>query len=151
MYPDTDARVSEQSGTLTFGRRNDIVEVELDFSSLCWEVRMSSTGWTPTIVPYGADQTLYLVVDRFGRFGSVYRETEVERTDLETIITDLMSGQFNDPVRVVAFNTLEHWSEDRLLRELPKWLVPAPRYTRDLRTIQFLRRAIQFYDGRAID
>ncbi len=73
---------------------------------------MSSTGWTPTIVPYGADQTLYLVVDRFGRFGSVYRETDVERTDLETIITDLMSGQFNDPVRVVAFNTLEHWSED---------------------------------------
>ena len=73
---------------------------------------MPSTGWTPRIVPYGADQTLYLVVDRFGRFGSFYRETEVERTDLETIITDLMSGQFNDPVRVVAFNTLEHWSED---------------------------------------
>jgi hypothetical protein len=52
------------------------------------------------------------VVDRFGRQGSAYRETEVERTDLETIIVDLMSGQFNDPVRVVAFNTLEHWSED---------------------------------------
>jgi hypothetical protein len=53
-----------------------------------------------------------LVIDRFGGLGTVYRETEVERTDLETIITDLMSGQFNDPVRVVAFNTLEHWSED---------------------------------------
>jgi hypothetical protein len=52
------------------------------------------------------------VVDRFGGFGSVYRETEVERTDLETIFTDLMSGQFNDPVRVVAFNTLEHWAQD---------------------------------------
>ena len=63
-------------------------------------------------MPYGADQTLYLVVDRFGRHGSVYRETEVERTDLETIIVDLMSGQFNDPVRIIAFNTLEHWSED---------------------------------------
>jgi len=72
-----------------------------------------STGWTPKIVPYGADQTVYLVVDRFGRQGVVYRETEVERTDLETIIVDrLMSGQFNDPVRIVAFNTLEHWSED---------------------------------------
>jgi hypothetical protein len=58
-------------------------------------------------VPYGADQTAYLVVDRSGR-----RETEIERTDLETIMADLMSGQFNDPVRVVAFNTLEHWSED---------------------------------------
>ena len=73
---------------------------------------MLSTGWTPRTVPYGADQTIYLVVDRFGRHGSVYRETEVEQTDLETIITDLMTGQFNDPVRVVAFNTLEHWSDD---------------------------------------
>jgi hypothetical protein len=73
---------------------------------------MSSTGWTPRIVPYGADQTVYLVVDRFGQLGSIYRETEVEQTDLETIITDLMTGQFNDPVRVVAFNTLEHWSND---------------------------------------
>jgi hypothetical protein len=73
---------------------------------------MSSTSWTPRIVPYGADQTVCLVIDRFGGLGTVYRETEVERADLETIITDLMSGQFNDPVRVVAFNTLEHWSED---------------------------------------
>jgi hypothetical protein len=23
-----------------------------------------------------------------------------------------MTGQFNDPVRVVAFNTLEHWADD---------------------------------------
>jgi hypothetical protein len=51
-----------------------------------------STGWTPRIVPYGADQTVYLVVDRLRRHGSVYRETEVKRTDLETIIVDLMSG-----------------------------------------------------------
>ena len=73
---------------------------------------MPGTGWTPRIVPYGADQTVYLVIDRFGGLGTVYRETEVERADLETIITDLMSGQFNDPVSVVAFNTLEHWSEE---------------------------------------
>jgi hypothetical protein len=31
---------------------------------------------------------------------------------LKTIITDLMSSQYSDPVRVVAFNTAEHWSED---------------------------------------
>ena len=73
---------------------------------------MPRTGSTLPLVPYGADQTVYLVIDRFGGLGSVYRETEVERTDLETIIADLMSGQFNDPIRVVAFNTLEHWSED---------------------------------------
>jgi hypothetical protein len=34
------------------------------------------------------------------------------RADLETIIADLMSGQFNDPIRVGAFNRLEHWRED---------------------------------------
>jgi hypothetical protein len=73
---------------------------------------MPRTGWTPTIVPYGADQTAYIVVDSFGTNGNVYRETEVERTDLETIIDDFMTGQFNTPVRVVAFNTLEHWSDD---------------------------------------
>ena len=68
--------------------------------------------WSPNHVPYGADQTVYLVVDSFGASGAACRETEVERTDLEAIIGDLISGQFNDPVRVVAFNTLEHWSND---------------------------------------
>jgi hypothetical protein len=72
---------------------------------------MPSSNWTSRIVPYGADQTVYLVVDRF-QSGSVYRETEVERTDLETIVSDFLTGQFNDPVRVIAFNTLEHWSDD---------------------------------------
>jgi len=68
--------------------------------------------WTPGTVPYGADETVYLVVDSFGAQGSVYRETEIERADLETIISDLLTGQFSNPVRVVAFNTLEHWSKD---------------------------------------
>jgi hypothetical protein len=67
---------------------------------------------TPTAVPYGADETVYVVVDSFGRHGSGYYETEVERSDLETIVDDLISGQFNDPIRVIAFNTLEHWSDD---------------------------------------
>jgi hypothetical protein len=65
---------------------------------------MRKSSRTPMVVPYGADQTVYLVIDRLGQSGSVYRETEVEQTDLETTIADLMSGQFNDPMRVVAFN-----------------------------------------------
>jgi hypothetical protein len=28
------------------------------------------------------------------------------------VISDLMTGQFSNPVRVVAFNTLEHWATD---------------------------------------
>jgi hypothetical protein len=73
---------------------------------------MPRIGWSPGIVPYGADETVYLVVDSFGTDGTVYRETEVEKADLETIIDDLLSAQYNNPVRVVAFNTLEHWSRD---------------------------------------
>lgn len=63
-------------------------------------------------VPFGADQTAYLVVDRLGRLAGTEREIEVERTDIETIIADLVAGQFNDPLRVIAYNTLEHWSQD---------------------------------------
>ena len=37
---------------------------------------------------------------------------EIERTDLETVIDDFLTGQFNDPIRVIAFNTLEHWAND---------------------------------------
>jgi hypothetical protein len=69
-------------------------------------------SWTPGIVPYGADQTVYIVVDSVGAKGGVCRETEIERADPEVVIRDLISGHFNDPLRVVAFNTLEHWAKD---------------------------------------
>jgi hypothetical protein len=64
---------------------------------------------SPT-VPYGADQTVYLVVEGFGPRG--FAREAVERTDLETIITELLSGRFGSPTGVLAFNTLEHWTND---------------------------------------
>lgn len=72
---------------------------------------MQGHGWN---IPYGADQTAYLVVDRQGRpeQKGLYCEVEVEVADLETIVADLLAGQFHNPIRVVAFNTLEHWSQD---------------------------------------
>jgi hypothetical protein len=73
---------------------------------------MPRSGGSPKLVPYGADQTAYLVVDSLSAIATVYRETEVERTDFETIVADFLTGQFNDPVRVIAFNTLKHWSDD---------------------------------------
>ena len=69
-------------------------------------------NWTPSIVPNGDDQTFYLVINNFGKLGTAFAETDVGEADLETTITDLMSGQYSDPVRVVGFNTAEHWSED---------------------------------------
>ena len=73
---------------------------------------MRSSGWTPSIVPRGDDETVYLVTDDLGTLGSVWREADVETTDLETVITDLLTGQYSDPVRVIAFNTVKRWSQD---------------------------------------
>jgi hypothetical protein len=73
---------------------------------------MRKSVWTTSIVPYGADQTIYVVVDGLGQSGTFRQERSVERTDFEAVVADLMSGTFNDPIRVVAFNTLEHWSKD---------------------------------------
>ncbi len=33
-------------------------------------------------------------------------------TDLETVIVDLLEGQFKNPVKIVGFNTAEGWSQD---------------------------------------
>jgi hypothetical protein len=51
-------------------------------------------------------------VDDFGRNGRAYRETDVERAGLEAVIMDMLEGQYQNPVRVVAFNTAEKWSQD---------------------------------------
>src|SRR4051812_16374710 len=66
---------------------------------------------SPPVVPTD-EQSVYLVVDDFGYMGRCWRETNVEDTDLETVISDLLEGQYNNPVRVVGFNTTENWSRD---------------------------------------
>jgi hypothetical protein len=88
-----------------------VLRLESQFSYFGAPAMRKSISIT-SIVPYGADQTLYIVVDGLGERGTFRREREVERTELETVVADLMSGQFNDPICVAAFNTLEHWSRD---------------------------------------
>jgi Fe2+ transport system protein FeoA len=63
-------------------------------------------------VPHEANLDTYLVLDDFGRLGCSWRETDAERTDRETVIRDLVEGQYSYPVRIVAFNTAEGWSRD---------------------------------------
>ena len=68
---------------------------------------MRRSSWTPSIVPNDNDETVYLVADDFGRLGRAWREADYEATDFETVIQDLLTGQYNRPIRVVAFNTAE--------------------------------------------
>jgi hypothetical protein len=76
------------------------------------EFSMLRSNWTPSIVPRGDDQNVYLVMDDLGRLGRVWREADDSAADLEAVILDLLAGQYNNPVRVVSFNTAEKWSQD---------------------------------------
>jgi len=67
-------------------------------------------AWTPPIVPKGEDENVYLVVDDLGSYGEVWREVETVRTDLESVITDML--KYSCPLRVVGFNTAEGWARD---------------------------------------
>jgi hypothetical protein len=73
---------------------------------------MRKSSWTPSIVPGGDDHDVYLVLDDFGHSGRAWLEADLETTNLETVTTDLLGGQFKNPVRVVGFNTNEGWSQD---------------------------------------
>jgi hypothetical protein len=73
---------------------------------------MRKSNWTPSIVPRGDDQNVYMVMDDLGRSGRVWPESDVEGTDLETVLTDLMAGQYRNPIKVVSFNIVEGWSRD---------------------------------------
>jgi hypothetical protein len=52
------------------------------------------------------------VVDDLGRLGRVWREADFETTDFETVVMDLLEGQYKDPSGVFAFNPAEGWSRD---------------------------------------
>ena len=60
-----------------------------------------------------SNQDVYLVLEDFGDWlGQAWRETDVEDTNLETLIEHLLEGQYSNPIRIVAFNTAEGWSRD---------------------------------------
>ena len=70
------------------------------------------SNWTPSIVPAGRSQTVYLVLNDFGKLGRSYHETGEDEADLETIISSMLEGQYSNPVDVFAFNAAEEWARD---------------------------------------
>jgi len=76
------------------------------------QTRWQSRGWSfqyarVSLNRAGQSAGFYLVVDDLGRLGTVWREADTEATDYETVFRDLLSGQYNNPVRVVSFQ--HHW------------------------------------------
>jgi len=99
---------------------------------------------SPSIIP-GIDRDVYLVLDDFGRIGWAWRETDVEDTDYETVINDLLEGQFANTVGVIGFNTAEGWSKDvseDVARELRQRCGAQDRELPD-----FLQEFVERYEG----
>ncbi|WP_198030258.1 hypothetical protein [Bradyrhizobium sp. Tv2a-2] len=66
---------------------------------------------SPSIVPNDRlDKDFYFVLEDFTS-GAAFRETD-ESIDYHTLITDLLTGQYDQVLRVVAFNPVEGWSRD---------------------------------------
>jgi hypothetical protein len=57
------------------------------------------------------DVTVYLVLNDY-KTGLAYVETDPAEADREPIIRNFLSGQYANPLRVMAFNTAEGWSRD---------------------------------------
>jgi hypothetical protein len=73
------------------------------------ELRMRHS---PSIIPTDRlDRDIYLVLEDF-RAGAAWRETDESDTDVSTVVEDLLTGQYEQPLRVVAFNAAEGWSRD---------------------------------------
>jgi hypothetical protein len=85
---------------------------------------MRRSNWTPSIVPRGDDHDVYLVVDDLGRLGRVWREADFDVTDFETVVADLLEGQYKNPIGIFAFDSSEGWSRDvsaHVATELRHW------------------------------
>jgi hypothetical protein len=67
---------------------------------------------SPSIVPEDTNRDVYLVLEDFGRLGRAWRETDEARTSRATLVRNLLDGQYENPVRIIAFNTVEGWSRD---------------------------------------
>jgi hypothetical protein len=67
---------------------------------------------SPSIVPEDAHRDTYLVLDDFGSLGRAWHETDEVGTTRATLARNLLEGQYENPVRIVAFNTAEGWSRD---------------------------------------
>ncbi len=51
-------------------------------------------------------------MNNYGRFGTAFAETDLDRANYETTIADLIAGQHCDPLRVIMFNPDTDRSED---------------------------------------
>ena len=93
-----------------------------------------------SIVP-SLDADIHLVLCRFGRVGLAYIETDPAEADATTVVQSLLYGRYGQPLRIVALNVDEGWSQDVSEAMARKVLEIAEREDYELTegTLQFLK------------
>jgi hypothetical protein len=79
---------------------------------MCDETLQIRKLWLGKLLKRSGDGIIYNAHDPDGEWGTAWRETDVEDTDLESVIIDLLEGQYINPVRVVGFNVSQGWVRD---------------------------------------
>ena len=64
-----------------------------------------------SLVPRTDDVEVYVVLDQL-HSGRVWREIDEELANESTVVEWIVEGQFDQPIRIVAFNSAEGWSKD---------------------------------------
>src|SRR4051812_31497588 len=65
----------------------------------------------PSLVP-SLNEDVHFVLCNFGRAGLAYVETDPAEGDATTVVQNLLHGQYDRPLRVLALNVDEGWSRD---------------------------------------
>jgi hypothetical protein len=103
---------------------------------------------SPTIIPTDRlDRDIYLVLEDFSS-GAAWRETDEGETDVSAVIENLLTGQYEQPLRVVAFNPVERWSHDAsedIAEELDRRISAEGR-----KVSEALQQFIESHTGRAV-
>ena len=107
------------------GHRSETYTVSLGTSSAnqtCTFGPVAEDRWAPrgprvyimapaSLVP-SLDADIHLVLCRFGRAGLAYVETDPAEADATTVVQNLLHGRYAQPLRVIALNVDEGWSQD---------------------------------------
>ena len=64
-----------------------------------------------SIVPQSSP-TIHLVIEDFGVLGRAYRETDETHADAETIVGNILRGDYSAPAQVIALNVEKGWARD---------------------------------------
>lgn len=97
--------------------------------------------------PIGSIGDIYLVLEDFSS-GAAWRETDESETDISAVVEDLLTGQYEQPIRVVVFNPVERWSRDateEIAEELDRRISSEGREVSEA-----LQQFIESHTGRAV-